>query len=148
MDPCSKQASGPRNSPCPLFLCLDQHGWRHHGLRHPVHHSNVMKQIRQLFYITTNVEIIHTKWTLVYPFESVNVSCFMSSCQTAFIAFSISSNVFFVPESQLFNCFLDDGIASFISHGFGTETLDWTPSISSSLMKPTGTNMQISTWKK
>ena len=44
----------------------------------------------------------------------------MSASETALVAFTICSNVLFVPQPKLANCLLDDLKASFISHGLGT----------------------------
>jgi len=60
---------------------------------------------------------------MAYPYEGIHVRCLVLSCQTTFIAFSISSNVLLVPLFQLGDCFFDDFVATIVSHGLGTATL-------------------------
>lgn len=57
---------------------------------------------------------------VTHPFEGVNICSFMSSCETAFIAFSISRNMFFVSQTKIFDRFPYYIVASIISHRLST----------------------------
>jgi len=68
------------------------------------------------------LQIIHNEERLFYPWEGVDVSCFMTTSQTTLIAFSVSSNVLLVPQLKFSNGLLDNFKPSIISHGLGAET--------------------------
>ena len=57
-----------------------------------------------------------------YPYECVDVCGFMSPCESPFVAFSVCSDVFFVPQPKFFDRFLDDLVTSICSHGLRAET--------------------------
>lgn len=59
----------------------------------------------------------------LYPFESVDVSCFMFASESAFIAFTICGNVLTVPQSKFLNCFLNNLKASIVPHRLGAAAL-------------------------
>ena len=67
------------------------------------------------------VPLIRYRCRNVYPWEVVDVCCFMLSSETALVAFPISCNVFLVLQSKLFNRFFDDFIPSITSHGLCAE---------------------------
>lgn len=60
---------------------------------------------------------------IIYPFECVDVSCFMFASEAALVAFTICSDVFLVLQTQLLDSLLDHFVASLIPHGFRAATL-------------------------
>ena len=125
MDPYWKQAFCPRSNLSQLSLCPCQLEPKLHDLPHPAQRRWQNKMISVLkcanqFTPETNTWILKEKWGNSYPGEGVDVSCFMATSETTLIAFSVSSNVLFVPQLKISNGFLDNFIPSIISHGLGT----------------------------
>lgn len=71
----------------------------------------------------------------LYPLESINVSCFEPPGESLLIPFSMGCYAFFMPQTTLFNYFLHDFIASFISHRLSIAICVCPRSIPNSLAK-------------
>lgn len=104
----------------PIFLRVPPNSYGRSTVCHSL--SSLSSQpVKQNKSMQMQTRCIISSSMLIYPYEPLDVCCFMSPSETALVAIPISSNVFLVPQPKLFNCLFDNFISSIASHGLGAE---------------------------